>query len=261
MNLQLIKSEKFGTVTCDFYEKENEFYMTREQIGAALGYASPKKAIQKIHMGHRNRLDQFSCLIKVTPEAGVSSGGAQETIMYNRKGIMEICRWSQQPKADAFMDWTWNIMDGLITGRSAIISDKPVSANELILMMAQANIGLEKRVDKIEEKVDSALFAFTRPDKDHWKGDMEDKLSALEKVSGYCKMALRGRLYKELEATVPVNLQSRLGRMRKRYKKQGHTFIESNAISKLDVISGDAKLRPVFDGIVRKYQAAYSAKR
>lgn len=34
---------------------------------------------------------------------------------------MEICRHSDQPKADAFMDFCWEIMDSLMSGKAKII--------------------------------------------------------------------------------------------------------------------------------------------
>ena len=37
--------------------------------------------------------------------------------VYSRKGIMEICRHSRQPKADAFMDFAWDVMDDLLSGK------------------------------------------------------------------------------------------------------------------------------------------------
>lgn len=42
-------------------------------------------------------------------------GGTQETTLYNAKGIYEICRWSRQPKADAFMDWVWDVLESIRT--------------------------------------------------------------------------------------------------------------------------------------------------
>ena len=41
--LQILKSETFGTVKCDFYGDGNQVYMTREQIGTALEYANPQR--------------------------------------------------------------------------------------------------------------------------------------------------------------------------------------------------------------------------
>ena len=38
-------------------------------------------------------------------------GKAYDTIYYTERGIMEICRWSRQPKANIFMDWVWDIIE------------------------------------------------------------------------------------------------------------------------------------------------------
>ena len=35
----------------------------------------------------------------------------QECVYYSQRGIMEICRWSRQPKANLFMDWVWDIVE------------------------------------------------------------------------------------------------------------------------------------------------------
>lgn len=78
-NLQLIKSENFGTIQCDFWQdEEGNILMTREQIGRALGYSEPRKAIQKIHERNKDRLDKFSVVTKLT----TTDGKAYETYLY-----------------------------------------------------------------------------------------------------------------------------------------------------------------------------------
>ena len=37
----------------------------------------------------------------------------RDVIVYNFKGLLEICRYSNQPKANAVMDWLWKIADEL----------------------------------------------------------------------------------------------------------------------------------------------------
>lgn len=111
--LTLVKSENFGELQCDIYQGDDDFYMTREQIGSALGYADPRIAISKLHDRHKERLDRFSTVTKLV----TVDGKEREVNLYNRKGIMEICRWSGQPKADEFMDWVWDVMDALFAGR------------------------------------------------------------------------------------------------------------------------------------------------
>lgn len=44
--LTLATQKTFDSLICDFYKGDNnEFYMTREQIGTALEYAKPNEAI------------------------------------------------------------------------------------------------------------------------------------------------------------------------------------------------------------------------
>lgn len=112
-NLQLIESKRFGLSTCDVYVYGDEFLVSRKQIGEALEYADPQKAIDKIHGRHKERLDKYS----VTPKVGATDGKSYDTILYTPKGVYEICRWSHQPKADAFYDWVYDMLEGLRTGR------------------------------------------------------------------------------------------------------------------------------------------------
>lgn len=118
-NLELVTTENFGTVTCDFYRNVgNEIFMTREQIGEALEYSNPAKAIQKLHLRHADRIEPLS--LRLTEIRFSQNGGAGievETVYYSQRGIMEICRWSRQPKTDAFMDWAWNIMEAYRAGQ------------------------------------------------------------------------------------------------------------------------------------------------
>ena len=48
-DLQLMTSAGFGEVQCDFYQQGNDFYMTREQIGASLEYNDPRGAISDMY--------------------------------------------------------------------------------------------------------------------------------------------------------------------------------------------------------------------
>lgn len=125
-----------------------DIWMTREQIGMALEYANPGVAIGNIHTRHPERLDQYAIRIPrdewlllslsnetydVPIEKGVefnlnatlsNTGGEKETYLYSNKGIMEICRWSKQPKADQFIDNNcvfFSFSTGLQMGRSVTL--------------------------------------------------------------------------------------------------------------------------------------------
>lgn len=111
-DLALIKSENFNSTVCDFYQNSNkEIFMTREQIGRALEYENPRDAIYRIHKRHKERLDKFSGIDKVS-----TLSGTQEVIYYSMKGVYEIYRWSRQPKANEFIDFVWNVMEEIRKG-------------------------------------------------------------------------------------------------------------------------------------------------
>lgn len=107
-NLKLITTETFGDLSCNFYRNMNDdILLTREQIGQALEYSNPSVALSIIHKKHKDRLDSLSVVIKTIS----TDGKAYDTIYYTERGIMEICRWSRQPKANLFMDWVWDIIE------------------------------------------------------------------------------------------------------------------------------------------------------
>ena len=111
-------------MTCDFYQDDaNEFYMTREQIGQALEYKNPGDAIQLIHKRYADRLDPLSSTFSLQVE--VVNGNTtytrpQNVFVYTLRGVMEICRFSRQPKADKFMDFVWDVMESLYNGNSVL---------------------------------------------------------------------------------------------------------------------------------------------
>lgn len=144
-DLQLVKSKPFGTVECDFYENETkEILMTREQVGKALEYSNPRKAIAKIHERNADRLDKFSGVVRLTSPAG----GTQETIVYTAKGVYEICRFSRQPKADEFVDFVWDTIEAI---RKGTISTLPtVTPNIMALSGFASTVNTLRRIMRDE---------------------------------------------------------------------------------------------------------------
>lgn len=111
--MELVKQEKFAGLDVDFYKDENnDIYMTRNQIGTALGYSNPQRAMSDIHNRNKERLDGFSVLRTVRS----TDGKAYNTTVYNEKGIYEILRKSNQPKADDFYDFVYEVIEGLRKG-------------------------------------------------------------------------------------------------------------------------------------------------
>lgn len=122
--MTVITSKPFGALNVDVYQNDkHQYYMTREQIGRALECKEPRKYIAKIHERNADRLDSLSTVVKLTTvEGGITK--EREIICYSLRGVMEICRLSRQPKADAFMDFCWDIMESLMRGDSVLATPK-----------------------------------------------------------------------------------------------------------------------------------------
>lgn len=112
MQLHLATTRVFNGLTLNCYIEDKpkddfEFFATREQIGAFLGYANPRREIAKIHKRNKKRLDPLSGVsILDTPQ-----GGRQSTTVYSFRGLLEICRFSTQPNANRVIDILWNIAE------------------------------------------------------------------------------------------------------------------------------------------------------
>lgn len=111
--LTLVKQAPLGDLTIDCYtDGQGNYYVTREQIGQALEYPHPKQAIDNIHKRHKKRLDRFSVVLKMR----TTDGKKYDTVLYQARGVYEICRHSNQPKADAFYDAIYEVLEGLRLG-------------------------------------------------------------------------------------------------------------------------------------------------
>ena len=128
----LVATEEINGAMCDFYTAKKDVWVAREQIGAALGYDDPRRSVAKIHNRHKERLDKFSRVVKLTTVEGTRQV-ERDFIVYNRRGFLEICRWSRQPKADEVMDRLYDIAEKLLTeGYVSLLPD-----GELVKMICE----------------------------------------------------------------------------------------------------------------------------
>lgn len=127
--LKLVTTETFGDLACNFYRNMNDdILLTREQIGQALEYADPIKAIQNIHAKHKDRLDNLSIKIKektINNNIDIRKNNLVTTkIYYTLEGALLICSLSQQEKAYEFSQWLLDVSNNknitVITSRNEI---------------------------------------------------------------------------------------------------------------------------------------------
>lgn len=103
-NLKHITTEKFGDLDCNFYRNmNNDILLTSEQIGSALEYTNPQKAIDNIHSKHKDRLDELSITIKTR---GVT-GQEYPTTFYNERLLMDYFDISRKEMMITVLRMDW----------------------------------------------------------------------------------------------------------------------------------------------------------
>lgn len=134
----------------------------------------------------------------------------------------------------------------------------------------QALINMELRQNKLEAEqqatksvVMNTLNTFAAPptDEERWRDEMNRRVRAMCEEYGLNYHTTIGEMYAELERRAHVNLSVRQKNLRERMRLGGAKYAQREAVSKLVVISQDAKLRYIYEAIVREKAAQFAASR
>ena len=238
-------------------EKDGEPWWVLKDVCKILGMDGngTNKIIDRLDEDERNT-------IPVTDKLG----RPQTVNVINESGLYNVVIRSNKPNAKAFRKWiTSEVIPSIRkTGGYGV---PQMSQSELILKIAQNNVELERRIAAAEsetkavsEKLDNALDVFTAPTSENWKDETNCIINRMIEEYNLNYGVFRRKLYDELEKSAHCDLTARQSRLRGRMEKAGATYAERQAISKIDIISRDDKLKAIFDGIVRKYMAKYIIK-
>ena len=199
----VVLQEAVNGVSCDFYgDGRGEFFMTRRQIGEALGYDDPQKSIEVIHRRHGERLDRFSTSVKLT---GVEGGREvqREMVLYSAKGVYEICRWSRQPAADAFYDRVYDILEGLRTGkiRASLLPQQ----DQAVIAMRES---VERTVVEWFEILEAALqsgryYLIPRSSQEEYRRSLDQTLGIYDNHFYFINGRVASELYAEVHPEFP----------------------------------------------------------
>lgn len=130
-NLELVKSFNFNEVKCDIYSKDNEVFMTGEQLGKVLGYKYAREGINKIVSRNEYLKDkEFSCEVKMTSEVG-----ERNTRVFTEDGIYEVTMLSKTETGKRFRKVVRGIIKSLRKGENKIIK-----ASEYQKLTAEAKL-------------------------------------------------------------------------------------------------------------------------
>ncbi len=160
--MEVLTTKKFGNVELACYKAENEadeFWATREQIGRLLGYEHPMRSIANLHNRYKERLDKFSTVINLMTVEGTRTITRDMTV-YNFKGLLEICRYSNQPVANQVIDFLWEVADE-IRRTGAYVSDKALRNPEFIRGLVARLDAIEAENKELRERMDKDLACTT----------------------------------------------------------------------------------------------------
>lgn len=181
-------------------------------------------------------------------------GRMQGTLFVNEGNLYRAIFQSRKPEAERFTDWvTEEVLPSIRkTGR---YENRPMTVAENLAAQAQLLVEQEKRIERIEQRVETALTAIARPSADTWVPDMAEAMQRYCEAKGLSVPAGKGRLYAMLDREANCSTDARLRRLRARQKEIGKRYKDYMALTKLDAIAEDKKLRVAFEGIVARETA------
>ena len=148
--------------------------------------------------------------------------------------------------------------------RETLAAPKPLSPAEQLLQQASVLVEQERRITALEEqtqktsaRITDVVSAFSVPvfTKDHWQEQANQIINRIVEVNHLNHQQYRHKLYEELERAANCNLEMRKKRMQSRMRNGGAKYADVIAVSKLAIIAADAKLRAIFEGILRREAA------
>lgn len=237
--LMVFQNPEFGELRTA--ERNGETWFCLADICEPLGLEAKKVRV---------RLKQEGVVLADTP----TNGGVQSMLFVNEGNLYRAIFQSRKPEAERFTDWvTEEVLPSI--RKTGGYTAKPMTLTENVAAQAQILLAQEQRLTRIEQRVETALTAIARPGGDTWVEDMKAAIAGYCKASGLMDTAGRGRLYAMLDREARCDTNARLRCLRQRRKEAGERYKDYMALTKLDAIALDKKLRVAFEGIVARETA------
>lgn len=243
----------------DCYERNGTAYLKLDTVARGLGFTQEKGGVEYVKW---ERVIGYLKELGFSPEVG-KDDFIPENIFY---------RLAMKAKNEAAEAFQAKIADEVIPSirKTGGYNPKPMSTNEMFAMQAQINLESERKLAALEGKVEktsnavmTALNTFAAPptDEERWRDEMNRRVRAMCEEYGLNYHTTIGDMYAQLEDRARVNLSTRQKNLRERMRLGGAKYAQREAVSKLVVISQDAKLRCIYETIVREKQAQLAASR
>lgn len=234
----------------------------------------PEGSARKRFNDNRQRFVEGEDYFKITPSefrtaiGDMDSRQQNDVTLFTESGYLMIVKSFTD-------DWAWEVQRRLVktyfrAKELAAEKPKPMSTNDLFELQVKINREYENKINALEERAESAdrkistitdVFAAPPTDEERWRDVMNRKVRTMCEEYGLNYHTTIGEMYAELERRAHVNLSVRQKNLRERMRLGGAKYAQREAVSKLVVISQDAKLRYIYEAIVREKAAQLAASR
>lgn len=241
----------------DCYERDGTAYLKLDTVARGLGFTQEKGGVEYVKW---ERVIGYLKELGFSPEVG-KDDFIPENIFY---------RLAMKAKNEAAETFQAKIADEVIPairktggyGNPAMIPGLSPQTQALINMELRQN-KLEAEQQATKSVVMNTLSTFSAPptDEERWRDEMNRRVRAMCEEYGLNYHTTIGEMYAELEHRAHVNLSVRQKNLRERMRLGGAKYAQREAVSKLVVISQDAKLRYIYEAIVREKAAQLAASR
>lgn len=268
-DLQIFNNEEFGqirTVTID-----NEPWFVGKDVATALGYKDTSDALKK----HVSEDDKRILKPGKMPTLKMSNYGAY---IINESGLYALIFGSKLESAKRFKHWvTSEVLPSIrkngnyqmMKQESSELSPQLQMLQGLLDQMKETEIANKKRDRQIALAQETAEKAVETTERmkdeiispfDNWRDDINKKVRQISIASGIPYQGLFTTMYSDLEHIGRCDLSTRQRNKRDRMERAGCTKTDiQKETTKIAVIEGDARLKQIFEDIVRKYGMKYLA--
>ena len=186
-----------------------------------------------------------------------SYGRKQRAYLMNRDGFSLLVMGFTGKSA---LEWKIKYIEAFNKMEQQLRS-KPLTPAEQLLENAKIMVEHERRISLVEKKYDcigNSIYELSKPTPsgDTWQADTLHQIRQLCAENNLNYQQFITDLYKELEESAGVNLETRRKNKRNRLELQGAKYAEIQKVSKLSIVSEDKKLREILSNLVRNHAAA-----
>ena len=173
---------EFNNQNIEIINRNGQLYLSGAQIGKALEYDNPTKAVGNIY---RNHQEEFTDDMSMTLDLRVIGKRDRNYLsrVYNREGAWLIGMFARTPKAAEFRKWVLKVLGAVADNKSVTVTEHtralPSGRKEIVLSeKAKEEVGgIVKAV--VHSEINKLLTGSELPKSDFWEVNDKDLIGAL----------------------------------------------------------------------------------